>query len=159
MEMIVSALVITGVSAGWLLYKRHKHDAHLLTDQPSLRLNGGCTYQYTVVGVSRYQSTLKSIYGKDEDEHESRKAEATLIVEDRNGKDRTTVRVEIEGRTVGYLPNDIAAEYRLRLLDAGYTDTRGVCRARIVAHRSHSGNGFEYTVRLDLPPKTPRRAA
>jgi hypothetical protein len=159
MEMILSALVITGVSAGWLLYKRHKHDAHLLTNQPSLRLNGGCTYQYSVVGVSRYQSTLKSIYGKDEDDHESRKAEATLIVEDKNGKDKTAVRVEIEDRTVGYLPNDVAAEYRLRLVEAGYMDTRGVCRARIAAHRSHNGSGFEYSVRLDLPPKAPRRAA
>ena len=61
------------------------------------------------------------------------------------------VRVEVDGVIVGYLPAQLAKEYRQRLADAGHPQARGVCKARISAR---SGMDYiDYAVRLDLPSR------
>ena len=152
MEAVLATCLVIGVSAGWLVYKRRKRDTRLLTDAPTLRLNGGSTYQYPVIGVSRYQYALKRIAGRGGDADQGINALATLIQE--AGKDHAMVRVEIDGAVVGFLPRDVAQEYRLRLIDAGYPDATAACRARITAQRSATSE-FSYSVRLDLPPNKP----
>lgn len=155
MEAVLTTCFVLGVSAGWYFYRRRKHDIRLHTDAPSLRLNGGGTYQYQVIGVSRYQSALARIYG-DLDINQEKDAQAILVQEkgQKKHKDAVVVRIEIDGGVVGFLPGDVAAEYRRRLIDAGYPDAAAACKAKITARRSAgSGAEFYYCVRLDLPPR------
>ena len=151
MEAVLAICLVIGVSAGWLLYKRRNRDTRLLTDNRTLRLNGGSTFQYPVIGASRYQPALKRIAGTGRDAEQGVNAQATLIQEAVTNKDPVMVRVEIDGAVVGFLPRDVAQEYRLRLIDAGYPDATAACRARVTAQRS-SASEVSYSVRLDLPP-------
>ncbi|MGQ0526207.1 MAG: hypothetical protein ACT4P8_21400 [Betaproteobacteria bacterium] len=154
MEAVLTTCLVLGVSAGWYFYRRRKQDIRLLTDGPSLRLNGGGTYQYQVIGVSRYQSALARIHGQDVNQE---KDVAAVLVQEKGQKkhkDAVIVRIEIDGVVVGFLPGDVATEYRRRLVDAGYPDAVAACKARITAQRSAgSGAEFYYSVRLDLPPR------
>lgn len=155
MEAVLTTCLVLGVSAGWYFYRRRKQDIRLLTDGPSLRLNGGGTYQYQVIGVSRYQYALARIYGGQAVTQE-KDVPAVLVQEkgQKKHKDAVIVRVDIDGGVVGFLPGDVAAEYRRRLVDAGYPDAAAACKARITAQRSAaSGAEFYYSVRLDLPPR------
>ena len=55
------------------------------------------------------------------------KSTATLIPEDDNEYDANAVRVELGGRLVGYLPRELAQEYR-----SAVGTTSGRCGAKIV---------------------------
>ncbi|MGQ0749211.1 MAG: hypothetical protein ACT4PS_01615 [Betaproteobacteria bacterium] len=153
MELILSAVVLSGLSAGWFLYKRRRSDADRDTESFPIRVNGGGRFEHNAIGVSRYRSTLRMIFGRDRNSEEPKLVQALLVVENKN-KDRPNVRVEIDGRAVGYLPGDVATEYRVGFLDAGYSaDTSALCNVRIVAHKNHADGDLDFSVRLDLPRK------
>lgn len=88
-------------------------------------------FDLPVVGESHYQEALEAICGKRSDEGEDRVVDASLIPEDSNPHDSQAVRVDIQGRTVGYLSRDDARRFRQHLAQTG--DTRGpvTCKARI----------------------------
>jgi hypothetical protein len=154
-EAVLTTCLVLGVSAGWYFYRRRKQGIRLLTDGPSLRLNGGGTYQYQVIGASRYQYALARIYG-GQDVTQEKDVQAVLVQEkgQKKHKDAVMVRVDIDGGVVGFLPGDVAAEYRRRLVDAGYPDATAACKARITAQRSTGSSAeFYFSVRLDLPPR------
>ena len=73
---------------------------------------------------------------------------------DANERDKNAVRVEIKGRTVGYLPPEFAEVYLNRLVESGYPGARSRCKAKIIP-RLHSsfGRGAHYAIHLDLPQK------
>ena len=64
------------------------------------------------------------------------------------------MRVEVKGRTVGYLAPEFAEVYRKRLVESGYPGARSRCKAKIIP-RLHSSfsRGTHYAIHLDLPQK------
>jgi hypothetical protein len=106
-----------------------------------------------VVGEHSYQAAFRSISrGKvvpragDEGCWESSLSViARLIAEDNNPYDRTAVRVDVDGRTVGYLPREDAAGLHHQLAAVHRRGTQTACEGRIVL----ASNG-EYAIYLHL---------
>ena len=119
---------------------------------PAGRISGPGDYEVDVVGESHYQDALERICDGRTDESAEKYVDAALILEDDNRHDRKAVRVDIEGRTVGYLSREFARSYRDRLKQAGHPDLVGICKAVIVGgwDRGKRGRGH-FGVRLDLP--------
>lgn len=156
---IFVALVFAGLPLAWVLHKfasaalagiPHKTGARraISPGDPTVRLHGGGTYDFAIVGTSRYRSALERIYGAGSPDHAGKEVDAVLVLE----KTNQAVRVEVEGHTVGHLPADLAGEYRRRLAEGGYVNARGACRARITV-RYGAVDHVDFAVRLDLPPK------
>lgn len=147
------ALLCAGALLAWFLYTKRQRQAPLPADQ-SIRLQGSGGYEFAVLGVSRYRSALEKIYGNDDLEPDGKQVEAVLVLEDTKPHDNKAVRVDVQGQTIGYLPGDLAREYRRRLDASGYLGkVRGICKAKISSRLSHSIGGADFAVRLDLPPK------
>ena len=154
MDIVLVAILLVAGSAAWLFYKKNHRAASIPNpNQPTLRLQGGGKFEFAILGVSRYRSALEKIC--DANAREPKTVEALLVPEDANPRDKSAVRVEVQGRTVGYLPAEVAEAYRRRLLESGYPGARSLCKARIIArmHSSLGGPTADYSVRLDLPQK------
>lgn len=102
-----------------------------------------------VVGESHYQSALSILAGgRDCRPWENAFAtSATLVPEPDNPYDDNAVRVDIGGRTVGYLGRDDAASYQPVLLDMLPTAAVGSCPAFVCGGGDHF-----YGVFLSLGP-------
>jgi hypothetical protein len=152
LEILVLALLFAGALLAWFLSKKRQRQAPLPAD-PTIRFQGSGRYEFAVIGVSRYRPALEKIYGNDDLEHDGKQVEAVLVLENTNPHDNKAVRVDVQGRTIGYLPGDLAREYRRRLDEGGYLKVRGICKAKISSRLYRSIGGADFTVRLDLPPK------
>jgi hypothetical protein len=97
------------------------------------------------------QTALERLCGADQ--RDDKIVEALLVPEHDAARDRRSVRVEVEGHTVGYLPAKLAQAYRKRLLDSGYPEASSICHAKISVRLHGIGGDPDYTVRLDLPQK------
>ena len=82
-----------------------------------------------VAGESHYQEALRAIAGEGEVRMDT---EAHLIPEPENDHDPNAVRVEIDGRKVGYLPRDLAPAWGPRLAELASRRRVGACEAAIV---------------------------
>jgi hypothetical protein len=156
---IFVALIFAGVPLAWILYKfagaplawsiyNGRARKSPLPADPIIRLHGRGTYEFAIVGSSRYRSALEKIHGDGLPDHVGKEVEAVLVLE----KTNHAVRVEVQGHTVGHLPTDLAGEYRRRLMEVGHLNVRGACRARITG-RHGAVDYVDFAVRLDLPPK------
>lgn len=125
----------------------------------------GGWFKTDVVGESHYQPHIRSVYGRHATKGADPLAEqiqqwaaakgvslkgfvvvaARLFLEDQNPYDRNAVRVEVDGRTVGYLSREDAREYRRLLLGTGKPRAIGVCKARI-----RGGEGMLLGVALNI---------
>ncbi len=76
-------------------------------------------YPVEVVGESHYQDALEALCGGRTYDGVEKYCTASLVLEDSNPYDHNAVRVDISGRTVGYLSRDAAKAYRLRLKQSG----------------------------------------
>lgn len=94
-----------------------------------------------MVGESHSQDALLQVAGSGEVRHP---CEARLVLEDGNPYDSQAVRVDIGGRTVGYLSRADAKRYRVRVIDKGLTVS---CNAVIIG----GGVGRSLGAWLDLP--------
>ena len=150
MEIVIVALLFAAGAAAWLFYVKRGHRSPR-SSQPTLRLRGGGKYESTVAGVARFRAALEDICGADQ--RNDKIVEALLVPEHDAARDRKSVRVEVEGHTVGYLPARLAEAYRTRMLDGGYPEARSICRAKISIRLHSVGDDSDYTVRLDLPQK------
>ena len=150
MEIVIVALLLVAGAAAWLFYKK-RGDRSPKSSQPTLRLRGGGKYDSAVTGVARFRAALEDICGADQ--RDDKVVEALLVPEHDAARDRKSVRVEVQGNTVGYLPAKLAEAYRTRMLDGGYPEARSMCNAKISVRLHSVGGDPEYTVRLDLPQK------
>lgn len=152
MDIFLVALLLVAGSAAWLFYRKSNRVAPIANNQPTLRLQGGGGYEFAVLGVSRYRPALEKLC--DAAQGDPRTVDALLIPEENNPRDRNAVRVEVQGRTVGYLPPELADTYRKRLVESGYPGARSICKAKLTG-RMHSSLGriMDYSVRLDLPKR------
>lgn len=121
-------------------------------------LPGNGEYKLELVGESFYQDNLITICGPYDNSVEQKRieAEATLILEDDNKYDRNNaVRVEIQGKPVGYLKKEVARAYRGVIKEGGHPRAIGKCQAIIQGGWDRSEKGRKdvgmYGVRLDIP--------
>ena len=114
-------------------------------------LPGPGTFSVEVVGESRYLHAFELICVPRNPDGEDCIVRATLVHEDDNPYDHHAVRVEIQGRPVGYLPRDTALSYRERLSQAGHAGITAECAANIRGgwDRGEGDRGY-YGVWLDL---------
>lgn len=113
---------------------------------------GPGTFSIDIVGESHYQSWLESICGGHTYDSQEKFVEAVLVHEDNNPYDEKAIRIDISGKTVGYLSRKMARQYRKRLEEAGYDGITATCSAKIVGGWDRGGGDKgHFGVKLDLP--------
>lgn len=121
-------------------------------------LSGKGAYSLPVVGESHYQDALNQVCGGRTEDGHDREVTATLVLDDGNEYDELAVRVDVRGRTIGYLSRDKARTYRDRLRELRVTLPAADCPARIRGGWSREGgDDGHYGVRLDLRLSRKRR--
>jgi hypothetical protein len=115
-------------------------------------LPGPGTYEFDIVGESKYQHALETICGGRTEDSAEHITEAVLYLEDSNPHDKLAVRVDIDGQTVGYLSRKDARYYRQQLKQLGHERIVCRCDAMVVGgwRRSRTDQGH-FGVKLDLP--------
>lgn len=84
----------------------------------ALRLATTGGYNREVVGESRYQGALERAARTTERFRDMPKISVSLVPETSNPHDPNAVQVMHEGRTIGYLSREDAAEYRRKIGDS-----------------------------------------
>lgn len=120
-----------------------------------VELQGSGEYFLEIVGESHYQAALESICGGKTREGHSREVKALLTHDNKNPHDSQAVKVEIQGKTVGYLDRQHARYYRKTLAAGGFKGRTARCNAIIVGGWDR-GNGDvgHYGVKLDIGTRT-----
>jgi hypothetical protein len=116
-----------------------------------LQLHPRGEFPVACVGESHYQDALQLVCGTRKEEGENREVSAVLSLEDSNPYDPDAVRIDVNGRTVGYLNRQDARTYRELLSAIGCDDSlecRGVIRGGW--DRGAKDRGY-YGIYLDLP--------
>lgn len=111
-------------------------------------------YRQSIVGESNYQRELDRIAGgKTEKGHEI-ETTAEIVLDDGNPHNKKAVRIDIDGKTVGYLSRKDAPKYRKWLKNQDAPEGVIVeCPALISGGWDRGGKDKgHYGVRLDLPP-------
>jgi hypothetical protein len=140
------------MQSGALLWERSMGSLGKLfgLKQPA-SLAPGRGWTVPVVGESRFQTDLQTLYRKYGGTEHDIKVDAVFVPEDSNAFDANAVRVEIGSRTVGYLQRELAEQYRIALGRAG-----GQCSAKIVGgFELEDGTLAHFGVKLNLawPPR------
>lgn len=143
----ILVLVIVGVIAYFYLQSKSGGNGSVSGNLP-----GPGTYEFDIVGESKYQEALESICGGRTEDSAELATQAVLVLEDSNPHDNMAVRVDIQGKTVGYLSRKDARNYRKQLQQLGHPGITCSCNAMIVGgwQRSPTDQGH-FGVKLDLP--------
>jgi hypothetical protein len=150
MDVFILALLLVAGVAAWLLFKK-RDPRSPKSRQTTLRLRGDGKYDFAVVGAARFREAFEKIC--DDAERVAKIVEAVLVPDD-GGRDRKSIRVDVQGLTVGYLPAPLAESYRKRLVESGYPDARSICNAKISVRLQSLSGAPDYAVRLDLPQRS-----
>lgn len=114
---------------------------------PRGNIQGAGTFEFEIVGEASYQKALKAIAGPKHEDGVEHFCTAELILEDDNPHDSKAVRVDIDGRTVGYLSRGHARQYR-KQVSAGAMTVPAVI---VGGWNRGAGDTGHYGVKLDLP--------
>lgn len=123
-----------------------------VSDQPSgkkelVYLMGTAKFDVEIIGEEHYQTVLEAICGPGKTQGVKCYETASLKLDDNNA-----VRVEIEGKRVGYLTPETASFFRQRLIARHMPRGVGQCAALIRGGWvSSDGRKGPYEVFLDLP--------
>jgi HIRAN domain-containing protein len=107
-------------------------------------------YGYKVTGTSHYQDALEAICGGRTEESVEHEETAQLILETANPYDRNAVRIEIQGRHVGYLSRDDAKAFRERVAGERLPGDRFPCPTLILGGWDRDGDQGSFGLRLAL---------
>jgi hypothetical protein len=135
---------------GWFVYNLVTNLSSLQAERPSSRVDRppreksedtdeGDTgtdldkmFRLAIVGESHYQEALEEICGGErDDDGVDRVLNASLVLEDSNPYDPQAVRVDIDGKTVGYLSRPTARRFRQEIAAGQPAGTTLPCKARI----------------------------
>ena len=147
MDLIVGLLVVCLVI--WLVWRRRGRAGQPGTVAGSL--GGPGHFAVDVVGESYYQDNIEAICGPRTETGERRTVTAILVPEPDNPKDPHAIRVDVDGRQVGYLSRDNAQRYRAELRRQGITPVALSCAAQIRGGWQRGNRRGHYGVVLDLP--------
>jgi hypothetical protein len=116
-----------------------------------LGLASDATFPLACVGESHYQASLEAVSGPRSEEGVDLEVEACVLLENTNPYDSEAVRVDVGGRTVGYLSRPDARAYRRALESVGVAEAL-TCRGCIRGgwDRGQRDRGH-YGIYLDLP--------
>ena len=126
-------------------------------DQPSgkkelVYLMGTGKFQNEIVDDQHYQTVLEAICGPGKLQGVKCYETASLKLEDKTPEAENAVRVEIDGKPVGYLRPEMASFFRQELIARGLPRGVGQCAALIRGGSVASdGSKGSYKVLLDLP--------
>ncbi|HEX4711738.1 MAG TPA: hypothetical protein VH222_14935 [Phenylobacterium sp.] len=121
-----------------------------LPAEPPVRLQGRRWCDFEIAGESHYQEALAAIAGHDP-QGVNFHCEALLVPEPDNHSDPNAVAVVIEGRRVGYLRREDAADYGARLEALGVEGRPTACPAYICGgFITEDGDFVSYGVKLGL---------
>ena len=84
-------------------------------------------FSLEVVGESNYQEALERVAGPKGKDPVDLEVAADVVCEDNNPHDKNAVRVEARGMTVGYLPREVARNWRTQV-SAGRMSCAAVIR-------------------------------
>lgn len=112
------------------------------------------SYGLGVVGEASYQSNIDRVAGGRTTEGVRLDCEAILVPEEASPHDSMTIRVDIQGSTVGYLSRANAREYRAEIKRLGFPSGVFTCKALIVGGWDRGPNDRgHFGVKLDVPVK------
>lgn len=115
-------------------------------------IRGPGQFRCEVAGESHYQDALERIAGPRGEEPKRHQCRATLHLEPSNAFDPNAVRVEIDNRTVGYLPKQLAPKYGQQIRAQGLEGATLTVDALIVGGWDRGkGNAGHFGARLDIP--------
>ncbi|MDP9198094.1 MAG: hypothetical protein M3O07_02615 [Pseudomonadota bacterium] len=117
-----------------------------------IRLVGQGTFEFDIVAESRYQDSLKELYGDGTHDGHTKKVEALLIYDYAYQHDDKAVSVSIDGKIVGFLDRTLARNFRARMNLLCSPGVPAVCEAMIV--EGWDGNDGHFGVKLDLPQRS-----
>lgn len=138
-----------------------KQSAEPLEARP-LRLLGSGSFTLRVARAGDHQAALEEIAGPRSHRAKDHRCEAALVREPENPVDPCAVRVEIDGKPVGYLPNNkYAGHVADEFVRAFPSALRASCAAKVVggfirdARKNRAEELGPFGVRLDLvlPPR------
>lgn len=102
-------------------------------------LSGNRTYQIDVIGESQYRSNIRAVVGHELDVF----AVAHLVPEPTKHADPDAIRVDINGKPVGYLPKQTATQLAATLRRLG------LAGVELQAHISAAAGSSSYSIWLD----------
>ena len=106
---------------------------------------------FEIAGESKYQRALTAICGPKCEEGYRVEGMAVLIPEPTNQYDPNAVRVEIEGRTVGYLFREDALWFNRSMASEGYAGRSATCGSIIVGGWDRGdGDTGHFGVKLNI---------
>jgi len=124
----------------------------LFGEKETVYIEGDGGFDLEVVGESNYQKHLKKLCGGYSKEGSKTEVIAKLIFENNNPHDNQAIRVDIEGKTVGYLSREDARIYRKRIRKAGYDEITILCNGKIFGGKKLGLlRKTNFGVWLDLP--------
>lgn len=146
-ELLILVLVVA--TAYFIWHKKTRASSKVVTQAS---LPGPGDFAYDIVGESNYQDALEQICGGKRRESAEHYVDAILYFENDNKHDPKAIRVDVQGRTVGYLPRQDARAYRAQILAMGRGELACQCKAKVVGgwHISKEDQG-SFGVKLDLP--------
>jgi hypothetical protein len=113
---------------------------------------GDSAYEVDIAGEENYQAALESLCGPRLPQGVYQFETARLVVNDKTGSNKNSVRVEIRGRLVGHLSLEDTIRYRRYLNAKGLPNAYGQCQAVIKGGWvSSDGRHGPFYVALDLP--------
>jgi hypothetical protein len=163
--MDISLLIFVGVIALIVAFvysfrqiqsaKAPRADPYLIPSYPQSGaqphwLKGDGSFELAVVGEANYQRAFEQMCGPRKPEGEDVEVDAQLSLEDANRFDSNAVKVEVQGRTVGYLSRDDASDFREWLKAEGISARQFTCKANIRGGWDRDGNRGHYGIWLDV---------
>lgn len=137
----LSVLIFIGVIFG--LFKLKAYWKKQVTQSPQLKLYNlpsDGSFSLEIVGEYSYQEALLLICGRKTKNGVNKKTIAYLTLEDTNAYDKNAVRIDVEGKQVGYLAKAVALKYRDYLKQHQLFNIIGTCPA-VVKGGWDRGNG------------------
>ncbi len=124
----------------------------ILRGKEAVFLKGDGGFDLEIVGESNYVKNLKKICGGYSKDGSHKKDKAELHYENNNSYDKQAIRVDINGKTVGYLTPEDARLYRKKIKKTGHEGITILCNAVIVGGKKIGlFDKTDFSVWLDLP--------
>lgn len=117
-----------------------------------IEIRGYGDFSQEVVGEASYQENLSKACGGPSRDGVNYVVSAELNEENYNPYDQFAVRIDVKGKTVGYLNRADARQHRNRLIRSGHTGHAVRCKGIIVGGWNRGPNDWgHFGIRLDLP--------
>ena len=163
MSTIVALLLIAAVA--WVLIKsgglklsnsparRGSQSAASTNATPALHWPALGAFEFDIVGESNYQAAIAAVASEHGMQNTDVQCVAVLEPEDGNPHDPKAVRVQIQGKVVGYFSRQEARSFRRRLGQKRITGRVTTCDALVVGGGTRrNGEKLYYGVKLDIKP-------